>query len=370
MSFDFRSMLEIPAVRGLILFAASFAAAFLVNLIFCRGLLRLALKTKTSIDEQIVRLLRLPVYLTMILIGLVIGLRTAGVGGAAISLAGTAVRTLIVVIWGYTFARSIRIVLRGLSRERGGTSVVQARTLPLFENLAFVFIFGAALYLILVSWRVDVTAWVASAGVVGIAIGFAAKDTLSNLFAGIFIIADAPYKLGDFVVLGTGERGMVTDIGLRSTRILTRDDIEVIIPNAVIGNATIVNESAGKHVKQRIRIRVSVAYGTDVEQTREILLAAASPENGVCESPEPRVRFREFGDSGLRFELLAWIPEPVLQGKVIDRLNSDVYRRFREEGIEIPFPKRDVYIRNHPPATAGPDRTAGPETFPGPPNTA
>ena len=361
-------MLEIPAVLGLAIFVASFAAAFLVNLIFCRGLLRLTLKTRTSIDDQIVRVLRFPVYLTVILIGLILGLRTAGVSGSAISLVGAGVRTLIVVIWGYTFARSIRIVLRGLSRERGGARVIQARTLPLFENIAFVFLFGAALYLVLVSWRVDVTAWVASMGVAGIAVGFAAKDTLSNLFAGIFIIADAPYKLGDFVVLGTGERGMVTDIGLRSTRILTRDDIEVIIPNAVIGNATIVNESAGKHVKQRIRIRVSVAYGTDVEQTREILLAAAAQESGVCENPEPRVRFREFGDSGLHLELLGWIREPVLQGRVIDSLNSEVYRRFREEGIEIPFPKRDIYIRNHPPATTGPD--GRPETFPGPTNTA
>ena len=89
------------------------------------------------------------------------------------------------------------------------------------------------------------------------AVGFAAKDTLANLFGGIFILADAPYKVGDFVVLGSGERGEVTQVGLRSTRILTRDDVEVTVPNAMIANDTIVNESGGPWVKHRVRVRVS-----------------------------------------------------------------------------------------------------------------
>ena len=107
--------------------------------------------------------------------------------------------------------------------------------MKLFDMLAKILLFCAAVYLIMLAFALDVTGWLASAGIVGIAVGFAAKDSLANLFAGIFIIADAPYKLGDFIMFEDGMRGRVTEIGLRATRILTRDDIEINIPNQLIG---------------------------------------------------------------------------------------------------------------------------------------
>ncbi|OQW99996.1 MAG: hypothetical protein BWK74_00755 [Desulfobacteraceae bacterium A6] len=97
--------------------------------------------------------------------------------------------------------------------------------------------------------RHDLTAWVASAGIIGLALSFAAKDTLANLFSGVFILADAPYKIGDFIVLDSGERGEVTNIGIRSTRLLTRSDIEITVPNSIMGNTRIINEAGGRHQK-------------------------------------------------------------------------------------------------------------------------
>jgi len=203
-------------------------------------------------------------------------------------------------------------------------------------------------YYIFVSWNVDMTAWLASAGIIGIAVGFAAKDTLANLFSGVFIMADSPYKIGDFVVLDGGERGEVTKIGIRSTRILTRDDVEIIVPNAVMGNTKIINESGGRHEKYRIRVQVGVAYGSDIDKVREILMEIGESEEMTCKDPEPRVRFRRFGTSGLDFELLCWIDQPVLRGQISDRLNSTVYKAFKSEGIEIPYSKHDVYIKDMP----------------------
>lgn len=188
-----------------------------------------------------------------------------------------------------------------------------------------------------------------SAGIVGIAVGFAARDTLANLFSGVFIIADAPYKVGDFIVLDQGLRGVVSEIGIRSTRLLTRDDIEVTVPNAVIANAQIVNETGGPHDKMRVRVKVDAAYGSDVDQVREVLLACAEGVASVVDEPTPRVRFREFGASGLAFELLAWIDEPVHRGRVLDDLNTRVYKAFAAAEIEIPYSKHDVYIKQVPP---------------------
>ena len=197
-------------------------------------------------------------------------------------------------------------------------------------------------------WGIDPTAWLASAGVIGIAVGFAAKDTLSNLFSGFFILADTPYKVGDYIVISTGERGMVTNVGIRSTRILTRDDVEITIPNAVIGNAKVQNESSGRWEKYRIRVKVGAAYGSDVDQVCDVLKSIADESDNVCKDPEPRVRMRAFGASSLDFELLCWIEEPVLRGKVVHELNMKVYKKFNEVGIEIPYAKQDVYIKEMP----------------------
>ena len=164
----------------------------------------------------------------------------------------------------------------------------------------------------------------------------------------MFILADAPYRIGDFIILDSGERGRVTHIGLRSTRLLTRDDIEVTVPNAVMGNTKIINETAGPHEKERIRIKIACAYGSDIEQVKKVLFETAVQHDGICSHPEPRVRFRAFGPSGLELELLGWIDEPVLRGRITDALNTEVYRRFNEEKIEIPYMKQDVYIKEMP----------------------
>ena len=126
------------------------------------------------------------------------------------------------------------------------------------------------------------------------------------------------------------------------------DDIEVTVPNATIANAKIINESGGKWEKERIRIKVGVAYGSDVDQVCKVLKQIALDHDHICESPEPRVRMRAFGDSSLDFELLAWIDEPVLRGKLTHLMLMDVYKTFQREGIEIPFPKRDVYLYQMP----------------------
>ena len=194
------------------------------------------------------------------------------------------------------------------------------------------------------AWNLNVAGWLASAGVAGIALGFAAKDTLANLFAGVFIIADAPYKIGDYINLGNGDRGRVTDIGIRSTRLMTRDDVEIIIPNAIIGNTEIINQSGGPYEKFRVPIPVGVAYGSDLDQVRRIPEEIAFAEEMVEEDPVPRVRLRAFGNSSLDHELLVWVGTPGLRGPVTDLLLTAIYKAFRKEGVEIPYPKRDVYL--------------------------
>jgi len=162
---------------------------------------------------------------------------------------------------------------------------------------------------------------------------------------------DAPYKTGDFIILESGERGVVTEIGLRSTRILTRDDIEITVPNGIIGNGKIINEAGGPSERHRIRIGVGVAYGSDVDYVIETLEQVAADHAEIVDEPSPRVRFRRFGDSSLDFELLGWIGRPVDRGRVTHELNCAVYKALLENNIEIPFPQRDLHVKTMPSTT-------------------
>ncbi len=350
--------LTIPWVLSLTILIGSLIAAYLASQIICRGVMVAAGKTQTDLDDRIVLILHRPIFISVMLAGIAWAVAVIATqppdGGwflkpGARQLTYAVLRTVAVLIWGLAGMRIGRIVLSSLSARsaRSGTGVVQPRTLPALDILLKLVVIASATYFALLSWNVNVSGWLASAGILGLVIGLAAKDTLANLFAGIFILADAPYKIGDFIMLDDNLRGRVTDIGIRSTRVLTRNDILVTIPNAVIGNSKIVNETAGPHDKERVKVRVSVAYGSDLKQVRKVLLGCPEGVLDVSTEPQPRVRFREFGDSGLVLDLLVWVEEPVMRGRVIDRLNQRVYDAFNEAGIEIPYNKHDVYIKEH-----------------------
>ena len=333
-----------PYLAALAVMAASIVVAYIVELFTVRVLLRLTRHTKTEVDDKIVAALRRPLFASVVAWGAWIALARIAPTPTAGFISRGVLLTIVIILWMQGTMRMGKVLLGAVASRAGRSQVIQRRTQPLFEMILAVLLFGGAAYGVLLAWKVDVTAWLASAGILGIAIGFAAKDTLSNLFSGIFILVDAPYKIGDFVVLDSQERGEVTDIGIRSTRILTRDDIQIIVPNAAIANAKIVNESGGHHEKERIRIKIGVAYGSDLDQVRRVLLAVAEQSEHLGSDPAPRVRFRVFGESSLNFELLGWIDEPVLRGRAIDELNTAVYKAFNREGIQIPFPQRDVHL--------------------------
>lgn len=331
---------------GLILLA-SLLLARLVDKLVSAVVRVAAARTKTQLDDDLLDCLHGPVVKSVVLVGLWQACHVLQDENAPALWIHRSIVSVAVLVWCVAVLRLASLVLKGMARNTSSFSVVEPRTLPLFDNLAKLFLVALAAYVLITVWELDATGWLASAGVVGIALGFAAKDSLANLFAGVFIIADAPYRVGDYVVLDSGYRGKVLHIGLRSTRILTRDDIEITIPNSVIGNGAIVNETSGAP-RYRIRVKVGCAYGSDLDTVRKVLLEAADAAPAIMEQPEARVRFRLFGASALEFELLGWIKDPELRGRTLDALNSEVYERFQAAGIEIAFPQTDLHLRTWP----------------------
>ncbi len=336
------------SLAAVLIVFASFVVAWLMNRYLIALLEKLASKTRGYLDDRLIGDLRRPLFSTVLILGFASATVVLRLSEGVQSTISSVLQMLAVLVWTLFALKLIPVLLRRLAERDRTPAVVNAQTVPLFQNIANMTVLVLSVYYIFSSWQVDMTAWLASAGIVGIAVAFAAKDTLANLFSGMLILADRPYEIGNFVVLGTGERGEVTHIGMRSTRLLTRDDVEITVPNSIMGNTTIVNESGGPHEKFRIRVQVSVAYGADIDEVREALLSVAAREESVCDEPEPRVRFRRFGASGLDFELLCWINEPVLSGRVVDILNSSVYKLFQASGIEIPYAKQDIYVKEMP----------------------
>lgn len=323
-------------------------AAYLFTTIIKVVLSRFVERTAISVDDEIVRIIGVPTFYSIIMVGFSVSATLLPISAKLQDSIVAALKGLGILIWTVFLIRLAKIVLRSWAKGAKEASLVRPQTLPVFENLALIIVLSGAIFLIFQTWQIDMTAWLASAGVMGIAIGFASKDTLSNLISGVFILADAPYKIGDYVVLDSGERGEITNIGVRSTRMLTRDDVELTIPNAIMGNTKIINESGGPHKKYRIRVPVGVAYGSDIDKVSALLMDVVRQTDKVCVTPEARVRFRAFGNSSLDFELLCWVEEPALRGLVTHILLGTIYTIFNREGVEIPYSKQDLYIKELP----------------------
>lgn len=337
-----------PVLLCLLVLVLGLGAAFLARLVVLAWAKRIHHWTRSDLAERLAHVLASLATSVLVYLVLVLATEVLSLGATTQSVIIKLITTGLVIKLMRVAMQASHVGLEILGHIRERFSLIEERTLPLFDLVMTVVIIGLAAYALLMVWDINPAAWLASAGVVGIAVGFAARDTLANLFAGFFIIADRPYKLGDYVVLDTGDRGEVTKVGIRSTRILTRDDVEITVPNSEMANTKIFNESGGRWERFRIRIKVGVAYGSDVDQVMAVLEQVAQAQPQVCKDPAPRVRLRGFGDSSLDFELLCWVEHPAERGLVSHELYLAIYKAFAQAKIVIPFPQHDVWVRDLP----------------------
>lgn len=208
------------------------------------------------------------------------------------------------------------------------------------------FIIVIGFIIILQTVGIDLTALNVLAGAVGIGLGFGLQNIVNNFISGIIILFERPIKVGDRIEVGNVE-GDVVRVGGRSTEVVTNDNITIIIPNSKFITENVINWSHNDR-KVRFRIPVSVAFGSDVRLVERLLLEVAEEDPDVLDEPTPGVRLMEFGDSGYHFELRAWSTNLIhRKGLLISNLNFAILARFSQHGIEIPFPQRDLRIRDN-----------------------
>ena len=222
--------------------------------------------------------------------------------------------------------------------------------LPMVNRFIRFVVVAVGVLLALPQLGVTIAPLLGGAGVMGLALSFAAKDTLSNLIAGVLLIMDRPFQVGDRIELWnapneTGTWGDVIEIGLRATKIRNPDNLVVVVPNNEIMQRDIINYTmSGDDI--RLRIPFSVAYESDIERAKVLLIQAALEVEGVKPDPTPIVIVRGFGPSEVNLQLRVWILEARNRRRIADEITGIALAAFAREGVEIPYPKRELYIKH------------------------
>ncbi len=263
------------------------------------------------------------------------------VGSRRISLLAVAT-ILITAIALYAVARlTNRVIAHSIAQTRG----FDATQKLLVQKLASIAVIVIAFFVGIDLLGIDLTSFAVFSGAMGLAVGFGLQKTVGNLIAGIILLMDRSIKPGDVIVVGDSF-GWVNKIGVRAVSVITRDGKEHLIPNENLMTQEVENWSFSDR-NVRVRIRVGIAYESDVKLAQQLMLEAALESPRVLDSPRPNVWMTSFGDYALEHEILAWISDP--EGGV-GNVKSDVLNRlwvkFQEHGIEVPFPQQVLHFRS------------------------
>lgn len=247
--------------------------------------------------------------------------------------------TLIILTWMRTVIRLGKITMKKIISSKYDEDMA-----PIVGNVWSFLVLMASIGGILSVWKINITPLLASAGVLGVVAGLAARDTIANFFGSISLYADETYRKGDFIELSDETRGIVWDVSIRSTQIQTLDGDIITVPNSKLNN-TIVRNKAQPNDSFRIRIPFGVTYDADPAKVKKLALELVEDHSKIQSQPQPQIHLREFGDSALEFEIICYISHPRQKIFVEDKINTALYKRLAEEDIEIPYPQRDVHLR-------------------------
>lgn len=307
-------------------------------------------KTAADIDDRIAALLIPGIRRLILIAGIyaVITVLAEYLGQGLTSAAVSGCYVIVLFVAAGLVSKMLQALLEWYSAnwEKRVESRVSADFGPLFKRLIAIIVYTVAMVMMLHHFKQNVSSIIVSLGVGSLAVALAAKDTLANMIAGFMIMTDRPFRIGDRILLESGQLGDVFDIGLRSTRIKTFDNTLIVVPNHQIVNEKVTNLSY-PDPQIRVAVEVGVAYGTDVDKVKRLLTEVCSSHPDVLSEPPPAAYFVNFGESSLDFKVVCRVPEWGMQWQTAEDIRTAVNSVFKREGIEIPFPQR-VVTHIHP----------------------
>lgn len=333
----------------LILFGVLLLGRWIISLILEKILFRITKRTKNNLDNQILNAARFPIYLLAVVLAFDSAMRRLSFLPEDWDTWFKEGFFVLYFLVGFIFAwRLVTHLFSWLSEEMSQKTEanLDKQLFPFFQRIVLILLSAIGIITILSHFKVNITAMVTTLGIGSLAIALAAQNALEDTISGFLIMIDQPYRIGDRIeILDLNTWGDVVDIGLRSTRIRTRDNRMVIVPNSQIGKSLVVNY-AYPNDQYRLEIHIGVAYGTDIEKARQVMINAVQQVEGVLPDRPVEALFLEFGDSSMIFRVRWWLESYVDTRQMFDRVNTALYNALNKENIQLPFPQLDVHIQN------------------------
>jgi len=349
-SFTTKQWIEV-GISVVVFLVTVFLGRRIINLIFQRVIRRLTGFTKTTLDDVILDAVAPPLYWLAVIYAFRFALDRLGFIFENLDFNVEQVYFVLFLLIGFVVAWRLITNLAIWYERRlssNGKMELGRQLMPFLRRVALIILTVIVAIMLLDYFNIEVSGFVATLGIGSLAIALAAQAALSDTISGFVIMIDRPYRIGDRIeVQDLDTWGDVEDIGLRSTRIRTRDNRMVIIPNSVISKSLIVNHSY-PDTQYRIQNHVGVAYGTDIEKAREVIVETVKTVEGVLLDRPVEALFLEFGDSALIFRVRWWIESYVDTRRIFDSVNTAIYKALNDADIEIPFPQRVVTHRGLP----------------------
>ncbi len=315
--------------------------AIIVNYILKKIERKVIYKTKTKIDDLVFPIFRKTIVYIIIVSTILLTFKLLNVSEDILKIASIFIYGYLVI---YLIDNIFKIIAQNVEEK-----TLRETSIPIISKTIKYSLVVIVVILAIRASGYDITPLLAGMGIAGLAISFAARETLSNIIAGLFIMIDKPFSIGDRIEVrapqGYATWGEVLDIGFRSIKVRTTDNLIVVIPNSQVINRDIINYTINGPII-RLRIPVMISYESDFKKAEKILLDIARNTNDVLLNPEPKVVFKELADSGILMELRVWINDARKRTYIVSEIIKKILEEFKRHGIEIPYPKREIIIKN------------------------
>ena len=347
MEFVFNLLKELPYgnnpyVLSLAILICFVILGLILLFLFSKYLEKFAKKTKTEVDDLIFENTKKPIFFLTLIYGFKFALINHAVPEFVIRIVESLVAIVIVLIFSRAF--SVIIEIWGDAIAKKTRTKIDEVLLPLFQKSTKVIFLVIALMWVLKIWSINITPYLAGAGIIGLVIGMALQDSLKNVFGGASLLLDKNFHIGDPVRLESGELGKIKEIGLRSTKLLTFDNEVIFIPNGQLANMKIHNYLQPNSRVRKV-VKFGVKYGTDVEKVKKVVFDAISKVKDIYDDPYMDVIFTDMGESSLNFQARFFVDWDNAYEKWLE-VTEIVNLTLNKANIEIPFPTRTIHIKN------------------------
>ncbi|MBT7902983.1 mechanosensitive ion channel [Candidatus Woesearchaeota archaeon] len=338
--------LQNKIAHAIIIFLGFFILSKLFVFITEKIIVRIVKKTKTKVDDLILDAIRGPITTILVLFGLYLGSSYLISHVKANFVISSILFSAILVFFLIIIQRISKILIDhyGTKWAKKTKSTIDDAILPLLKKiLNVIFIILIGLWILRI-WNIDITGVLAGVGIAGLAIGFAIKDSLGNVFGGISLLFDKAFQVGDMVEIESGVKGTVVDVGIRSTRIKNFDNELMIVPNGQLANSRITNYNQ-PNIQARVVVEFGVEYGSNPDNVKKVILSTIKSIKNVLKDPAPSVMFMSMADSALVFKTYFWVADIGERFSTKENATNLIYKALNKAKIGIPFPTQTVYVK-------------------------